>query len=162
MKTTSKTRTASIRRELDVLLQAAEGIGACNIVRAIAVEAVAADEGDYTDTAGNPGYAWNPKGYLDKSDPVGFRIYSAAQSLGRVMAGGNCDARTYAAFMEGIYKVTVNQDYDVTRRIEQLWDALPSVEITDEVVVQRPSRLKRILRWLGKWFLWNPYHHKEV
>jgi hypothetical protein len=161
MKESSKTRTAAVRREIDVLFQASEGMNASALLRTIAIEAVASDEGNYTNTAGEPGFAWNPEVYVKRypSNPVEARIHSAAGSLGRVLGGAGCDARSYSAFLEGIYRVTVNQDHEVTRRIEELWDCLPQIEIPVEV--KRPSRLRRILRWLEKFFLWHPYHHNQ-
>lgn len=115
-----------LRREFDTLVRATEGLGASALVEAIATEAVIADDGHLHDTSGKAGYAWNPQAQIKKGarNPAGERVKAAAASLGRVLAGGHPDHRTYLAFLQGIYVVTTQQDYDVASRIEMLWDQM--------------------------------------
>ena len=143
----STTRAAHIRREFDVIAEAREGIGASSLIHAICVEAVSADQGHFETSGGEQGYAWNPLKYKTPHS----RIAAAGSSLGRVLAGANCDRRTYQAFMEGIYQVTVNESDDVTERIERLWDQQALLPPEPEPVEQ-PSRLKRFFNWLGRFF----------
>lgn len=156
-KSRSQLWAAQIRREFDILIMARQGDGTSSIAFALAVEAVAADTGMLTDVAGNPGFAWKPTVYENKGskNPTADRIKSAGASLGRMLAGGHPDHRTYLAFMEAIYVVTTAQDYDVAARIEALWDQLgrrnDSIhDIVEQIIDSRPGFWKRIGSWLRR------------
>jgi hypothetical protein len=115
-----------LRREFDTLSRATEGMGASSLFEAIATEAVIADDGELCDSSGKPGYAWNPEAQKRKGsrNPASERVKAAGASLGRVLAGGHPDHRSYLAFLQGVYVVTTQQDYDVAQRIEMLWDQM--------------------------------------
>lgn len=150
-----------LRREIDILIAATQGVGTSAIFAALSTQAALRDDGTLTDSAGNPGYCWRPEVYERKSaDPVRSRIHAVAASLGRVMGGGHPSNRSYLAFLDAIYVVTTEQDYDVTARIEKLWDdAAARGEIAEEEREQasRPRRqplLGRVwayikLHWFG-------------
>lgn len=148
-----------IRRELDILMLARQGDGMTSIMFALAVEAVAADTGALADLAGNTGYAWKPSVYENKGsrNPAADRIKSAGASLGRILAGGHPDHRTYLAFMEAVYVVTTAQEYDVVARVEALWDQhgreVESIHhIVEEILDSRPNIWQRIGCWLRRLF----------
>ena len=143
-----------LQREMDVLVAATKGQGLCTLILALATEAVIADNGTLVDSSGEPGYAWNPRVYEGKSaDPVTGRIRAAGGSLGRVLAGGHPSHRTYLAFLEALYVVTTQQEYDVAERIEKLWDesqAMVEQEIEEEEQRERPrpSTLRRLWTYI--------------
>lgn len=148
---------AQIRREVDILLNATEGVGASSLFAALATEAVVADGGQLSTTTGEQGYAWNPKAHGRERDPVQARIRSAGASLGRVLVGGQPDHRSYLAFLEAIYQVTTSQERPVTERIEQLWEAYAAMSeeerVEQEERAARPGLLRRFWRALRAWWL---------
>jgi hypothetical protein len=144
-----------IRREFDTLVRATEGMGATALVEAIATEAVIADTGELADGRGNKGWAWNPEAIrrTTVSNPAAERVKSAGASLGRVLCGGHPNHRVYLAFLQAIYVVTTQQDYDVAARIEMLWDqmAYENEEAVEELA-PRQSWLGRAWQALLAWF----------
>jgi hypothetical protein len=140
---------SQIRREFDTLARATEGLGACAVFEAIATEAVIADNGELKDSTGKVGYAWNPEAQQRKGarNPAAERVKAAAASFGRVLAGGHPDHRTYLAFLQGIYVVTTQQDYDVASRIEMLWDQM-AYDTEPEEEEEVNVRIER--SWLGR------------
>jgi len=138
-----------LRRELDTLIRATEGTGASSLFEALATEAVIADNGELCDSTGKPGYAWNPEAQKRKGarNPAGERVKSAAASFGRVLAGGHPDHRTYLAYLQALYVVTTEQDYDVAARIEMLWDQM-AYDTEDEEQIEEAATAPRT--WLGK------------
>lgn len=147
--------SAQIRREFDVLLQATDGVGASSLIHTLAAEAVLADTGRLTDSTGAAGFAWNPAVYEKRNatDPVAARIASAGASLGRVLAGGHPTHRTYLAYLEAIYQVTVTQGDDVAARIERLWDQYAAQEIEEPLVepTTRPWYRRLWARFVAWW-----------
>jgi hypothetical protein len=147
---------AQIRREIDLLVQATDGIGATSLIAHLATEAVYADNGTLKTSVGEPGYSWSPEAEKRKNarDPVAQRIYAAGASLGRVLAGGQCDHRAYLAFMEAIYQVATNQDRDVTSRIEALWERHDQhVEEQEAIEAERRGLLRRVWDAVHDWWL---------
>lgn len=138
-----------LRREIDTLIRATEGLGISSTFEALATEAVIADNGELCDSTGKPGYAWNPDSQLRKGsrNPAGERVKAAAASLGRVLAGGHPDHRTYLAYLQALYVVTTQQDYDVAARIEMLWDQMAYDE-PDAPEELEPVSVPRT--WLGR------------
>jgi hypothetical protein len=142
-----------LRREFDTLYRATEGLGASALFEAISTEAVIADTGELCDSAGREGYAWNPESNKLKGsrNPASERVKSAGASLGRVLAGGHPDHRSYLAFLQAIYVVTTQQDYDVAARIEMLWDQMAydqeETEAEEAVIKERS--------WIGR--LWHRF-----
>lgn len=149
-----------IRRELDTLMLARGGEETSHVMFMLAVEAVTADTGTLVDSSGVAGFAWRPSVYTNRrssKDPAADRIKSAGASLGRIMAGGHPDHRTYLAFMEAVYVVTVAQDYDVASRIEALWDRLDGDrtdihDIVESIIedTRKPNPLKRFVAWVKR------------
>lgn len=138
-----------LRREIDVLVAAMQGVGVTATIQALATEAVLADNGTLKDTAGHPGFAWDPAAQTRKGsrDVVTQRIRAAGASIGRIMAGGHPNHRTYLAVLEAVYVVTVAQDYDVAERIEKLWDqsaALVEVAEEEQAVPRKRGLLHRL------------------
>lgn len=146
---------AHIRREFDTLVQALSGVGTSSLVQQLATEAIYADNGKLVTSTGEAGYSWDPSAQDKKNarDPVQARIAAAGSSLGRVLAGGQCDHRAYLAFLEAIYQVATNQDRNISARIEELW-ARADQEIEEQIVLEREARsfLRRawdaIVAWL--------------
>jgi hypothetical protein len=140
---------SQLRREIDVLFRACEGIGATSVFEALATEAVIADDGTLNDTTGKAGYAWNPQAQIKKGvrNPAGERVKSAGASLGRVLSGGHPDHRTYLAYLQAMYVVTTQQDYDVTARIEMLWDQM-AYDVEPETEEELVTATRR--SWLGR------------
>lgn len=134
---------SQLRREIDTLYRATEGLGATALFEAICTEAVIADDGELQSSDGTAGYAWDPDAQRRKGsrNPAAERVKASGASLGRVLAGGHPDHRTYLAFLQGIYVVTTQQDYDVAARIEMLWDQMaydePEPEENEAVIVRR-------------------------
>lgn len=147
---------AQVRREVDILLAATEGIGASSLLQRIATEAVVADTGALKTSTGEAGYAWDPTSHQRRGvrDPVEQRIRTAGASLGRVLCGGQPDHRSYLAFLEAIYQVTTNQDQDIAERITALWDRYEAVieEEIAEAERKRTSILDRFWRALVAWW----------
>lgn len=144
-----------LQREVEVLVTAMKGVGLPSIFLALATEAVIADNGTLTDSSGEPGYAWTPKVYETKSpgDPITARIRAAGASLGRVLAGGHPTYRAYLAFLEALYVVTTQQEYDVAERIEKLWDEAARLHDTDEEHDDDLVADRRPRGWVGR--LWS-------
>lgn len=113
-----------LRREMEILMQATNGVGAATLWQTIAAEAAVVDDGTLADSAGTTGYAWNPDVYERKgsADPVRDRMLAISASMGRVLCGGHPSHRAYLALLEAVYRVAVEQDYDTARRIEALWE----------------------------------------
>lgn len=145
--TQAHTWAIHLKRELDTLIRATEGTGASALFEALATEAVLADNGELCDSTGKSGYAWNPDAQKRKGarNPASERVKSAAASFGRVLAGGHPDHRTYLAFLQALYVVTTQQDYDVAARIELLWDQMA---YDDEEHEDEETAAPRT--WLGK------------
>lgn len=138
---------AHIRREFDMLIRALDGVGASSLVQQLATEAVVADNGTLKTSVGEAGYSWDPATQERKKarDPVGQRIAAAGASLGRVLAGAQCDHRAYLAFLEAIYQVSTNQDRDVTARIEALWAMADQLAEEERVEEERKAEHRGLL-----------------
>jgi hypothetical protein len=145
---------SQLRREFDTLVRATEGLGATALFEALATEAVIADNGELQDSAGKPGYAWNPDAQKRKGskNPAAERVKAAGSSFGRLLAGGHPDHRTYLAFLQALYVVTTQQDYDVAQRIEMLWDQMAYDEEPSEDE-ELPGGRER--SWIGQ--LWRRF-----
>ena len=150
----------AIRREIDILIAAQQGAGTTATMQALATEAVLADDGTLRDSTGEPGYAWHPDRYKGKDAGAAAtaRIRAAGASIGRAMVGGHPAHRTYLATLAAIMEVAAAQDYDVTARIELLWDQqaaqMESAEAEEAAVVRQRSWIARVWdflkeRWLG-------------
>jgi len=139
---------SQLRREIDALVRATEGMGATSLLEALVTEAVIADNGELVDKRGNKGFAWNPEVYARKtvgqSAAARERVKSAGASLGRVLVGGHPDHRTYLAYLQALYVVATQQDYDVTERIELLWDQMVFDE-EQEPELDEPARRRSFL-----------------
>lgn len=145
---------SQLRREFDTLARATEGLGACALFEALATEAVIADTGELQSTAGEVGYAWDPQAQIRKGarNPASERVKAAAASFGRVLAGGHPDHRTYLAYLQAIYVVTTQQDYDVAQRIEMLWDQMAyDEEMTEDSEPTPRSWLGRVIDRFVNW-----------
>lgn len=148
---------SQLRREFDTLVRATEGLGATSLFEAIATEACIADDGTLCTTAGEKGYAWHPEAQNRKSsrNPAGERVKAAGASFGRVIAGGHPDHRSYLAFLQALYVVTTQQDYDVAQRIEMLWDQMaydePEPEAEEPVITERSWISRTWERFLSWW-----------
>jgi hypothetical protein len=146
---------AQIRREIDLLVQATDGIGASSLFARLATEAVYRDDGTLKTSVGEPGYSWSPDVQERKKsrDPVQQRINAAAASLGRVLGGGQCDHRAYLAFLEAIYQVATSQDKDVSARIEALWERYDQHVVEEAAIEQaRRSLLRRVWDAVRNWW----------
>jgi hypothetical protein len=151
---------SQLRREIDTLFRATEGLGATAMFEALSTEAVIADNGQLESTSGTPGYAWDPEAQRRKGsrNPAAERAKVAGASLGRVLAGGHPDHRTYLAFLQALYVVTTQQDYDVAARIEMLWDQMAVDEEPEEHTysVKRRSWVKRVWARFIAWWNYEP------
>lgn len=146
---------AQIRREFDTLAQAMSGVGIASLIQTLATEAVYADNGTLRTSVGEPGYSWNPDAASRKrkGDPVRERINSAGASLGRVLAGGQCDHRAYLAFLEAFYQVTTTQNPDISARIEALWERHEQHVAEEEAIEsEKPGVLARFWSAIVEWF----------